>query len=39
MSWQQPDEKSIAALEHGMLFADGVEVDGAGTFTFPFKHF
>tara|TARA_B100000902_G_scaffold99150_1_gene101553 strand:+ start:16548 stop:17654 length:1107 start_codon:yes stop_codon:yes gene_type:complete len=27
MSWQQPDENSIAALEHGMLFADGVEFD------------
>ena len=27
MAWQQPPENSVAALEHGMLFSDGVEFD------------
>ena len=26
-TWEQPDENSVAALQHGMEFADGVEFD------------
>ena len=25
--WERPDENSVAALKHGMEFADGVEFD------------
>ncbi|MEC8998113.1 MAG: glycerophosphodiester phosphodiesterase family protein, partial [Candidatus Thermoplasmatota archaeon] len=27
VTWEQPRENSIAALRHGMEFADGVEFD------------